>query len=86
VPVATERPAESEHESRWRAQAWYGVKRADLVEGFTPLGALGWTWPTIPVGMHLLISHVDGLYARGVAARSSLDLALLSALPAGAAP
>jgi GntR family transcriptional regulator/MocR family aminotransferase len=61
-----------------RVRAAYGAKRAELVEGLTPLSAIGWTWPAIPAGMHLLISHANGKYVRRVAARSSLDLALLS--------
>lgn len=62
-----------------RMRALYGSKRAALLEELAPLASLGWTWPANPAGMHLLVRHEQGGYVRSVAARSGLELALLSA-------
>lgn len=56
----------------------YGAKRAALIEGLAPLAARGWIWSHNPAGMHLMVRHREGDYVRAVAARSPLDLALLS--------
>lgn len=61
-----------------RMRALYGAKRAELVEGLAPLAKHGWRWPDNPAGMHLLVRHRDGERVRNIAAKSSLDLALLS--------
>ncbi len=61
-----------------RMRALYGAKRAMLLEGLTPLARRGWTWPSNPAGMHLLIRHARGDSVRRLAAQSPLDLALLS--------
>jgi GntR family transcriptional regulator/MocR family aminotransferase len=61
-----------------RMRAVYGAKRTALLEGLAPLAADGWTWSNNPAGVHLLVRHKNGAYVRAVAARSSLDLALLN--------
>jgi GntR family transcriptional regulator / MocR family aminotransferase len=61
-----------------RARTAYAAKRAALVSGLHPLASRGWTWPNNPVGMHLMVRHPRGDVVRRIAARSSLDLALLS--------
>lgn len=68
-----------------RMRAAYGARRAELVEGFAPLAARGWTWSNNPAGMHLLVSHPTGDYVRAIAAASSLNLALLSSYRAASA-
>ena len=60
-----------------RMRTVYRAKRAALVDALQPLSALGWTWPSTPAGMHLLLRHPDGRYVRQVARASGLDLALL---------
>jgi hypothetical protein len=47
------------------------------MEGLKPLTALGWRCSTRGAGMHLLITHDDGEYARRVAAESGVDVATL---------
>jgi GntR family transcriptional regulator/MocR family aminotransferase len=66
-----------------RMRAIYRAKRSALVEVLHPLSALGWTWPPAPAGMHLLLRHADGRYARRVAVASGLDLALLGTYRSG---
>jgi GntR family transcriptional regulator/MocR family aminotransferase len=61
-----------------RMRALYGAKRAELIEGLAPMAKRGWSWSANPAGMHLLLRHEAGDYARAVAAASTLDLALLS--------
>lgn len=61
-----------------KMRAVYGAKRATLIEALAQLAARGWKWPNNPAGMHLLVRHQRGDYVRAVAARSGLDLALLS--------
>jgi GntR family transcriptional regulator/MocR family aminotransferase len=56
----------------------YAAKWKMLVDGLAPLAGQGWTWPSNPAGMHLLVRHPRGEYARAVAKASELDLALLS--------
>lgn len=56
----------------------YRAKCAALVAGLAPLIARGWTCPSRPSGMHLLVRHKQKNLVRTVAAASSLDLALLS--------
>jgi len=68
-----------------RMRAAYGAKRAELVEGLTPLAARGWAWSSNPAGLHLLVRHPAGDYVRAIAAASSLDLALLSSYRVGSA-
>jgi len=58
-------------------RAIYGSKYAVLMEGIKPLTALGWRCSTRGAGMHLLITHDDGEYARRVAAESGVDVATL---------
>jgi DNA-binding transcriptional MocR family regulator len=58
-------------------RAIYGSKYAVLMEGLKPLTALGWRCSTRGAGMHLLITHDDGEYARRVAAESGVDVATL---------
>ncbi|HEX6463454.1 MAG TPA: PLP-dependent aminotransferase family protein [Vicinamibacterales bacterium] len=60
-----------------RMRAVYRAKRAMLVEGLSPMSELGWTWPPTAAGMHLLVRHSDGEYARAVAGASGLALAML---------
>ena len=61
-----------------RMHTVYGTKHATLLDGIAPLKHLGWSWPTNPAGMHLLVRHERGDYVRRVAAASRLELALLS--------
>jgi len=61
-----------------RVRAAYAAKRAMLVEGLQPLAKYGWTWPSRPAGMHLMLWHKRGDLVRAVARASSLELALLS--------
>ncbi len=61
-----------------RMRAAYGAKRAELVEGLSPLAARGWSWPANPAGLHLLIRHDAASRVRAIASDGSLDLALLS--------
>jgi GntR family transcriptional regulator/MocR family aminotransferase len=61
-----------------RMRSIYGAKRAELVEGLKSLSSAGWRWSSNPAGFHLLLHHESGDLARRVAARSELDLALLS--------
>lgn len=61
-----------------RMRAIYGAKRNALEDGLAPLRDLGWTWSSNSAGMHLLVRHRNGEYARAVAKASPLDLALLS--------
>jgi GntR family transcriptional regulator/MocR family aminotransferase len=68
-----------------RMRAAYGAKRAELVEGLSPLAARGWTWSSNPAGLHLLVRHRAGDYVRRIAAASPLDLALLGSYRVGAA-
>jgi GntR family transcriptional regulator/MocR family aminotransferase len=60
-----------------RMRSLYLGKRASLVRGLEGLVARGWRWPDHPAGTHLLVTHENGEYARGVAAASSLDLTFL---------
>src|SRR5262249_8358235 len=66
-----------------RMRGVYRAKRSALLDVLAPMASLGWTWPSNPAGMHLLLSHRDGRYVRAVAQRSELDLALLSAYRQG---
>jgi GntR family transcriptional regulator/MocR family aminotransferase len=61
-----------------RMRALYGAKRNALIEGLAPLASRGWTWPSNPAGIHLLVSHANGESVRSIAKTSELDLALLS--------
>jgi len=61
-----------------RMRVVYGNKRSALVEALSPMATVGWSWSSVPAGMHLLITHPDGAHARAVARASRLDLALLS--------
>jgi len=61
-----------------RMRAVYRGKRSALVAALSPMAADGWSWPSAPAGMHLLVTHPDGAYVRAVARASQLDLALLS--------
>jgi GntR family transcriptional regulator / MocR family aminotransferase len=61
-----------------RMRAVYRAKRSALIDALAPMKAAGWTWPSNPAGMHLLLAHSDGRYVRAVARASALDLALLS--------
>jgi GntR family transcriptional regulator/MocR family aminotransferase len=61
-----------------RMRTVYRAKRAALVDALQPLASAGWTWPSAPAGMHVLLRHEDGRYVRDVARASALDLALLS--------
>jgi DNA-binding transcriptional MocR family regulator len=63
---------------RSRRRSIYAAKRAELVAGLEPLLARGWSWSSNPAGFHLLIRHPDRELVRKTAARSGLDLALLS--------
>ena len=63
-----------------RMRVIYGAKREALVEGLAPLASRGWTWPSNPAGLHLLVRHRDGEHVERVAARApKLDLARLDA-------
>ena len=57
-----------------------------LLEGLSPLAAEGWTWSENSVGVHVLLRHKDGQHVRAVAARTDLDLALLSRYRAAKEP
>lgn len=61
-----------------RMRAVYAAKRAALIEGLQPLAAHGWTWPSRPAGMHLLVRHKRSDLVHAVVHASSLELALLS--------
>ena len=61
-----------------RMRALYGAKRKALEGGLAPMRERGWTWSSNSAGMHLLVRHKNGEYARAVANESTLDLALLS--------
>jgi GntR family transcriptional regulator/MocR family aminotransferase len=56
----------------------YAAKWRMLVDGLAPMAERGWTWLANPAGMHLLVRHKRGEYARAIARDSALDLALLS--------
>ena len=62
-----------------RMRGLYAAKWRALVDGLAPLSKRGWTWAENPAGMHLLLRHPSAEYVRSIAARSDLDLALLSA-------
>jgi GntR family transcriptional regulator/MocR family aminotransferase len=61
-----------------RMRSIYSGKRSELVGGLGSLSAKGWTWSSNPAGFHLLLRHPAGHVVRRIAARSGLDLALLS--------
>ncbi|HXR97951.1 MAG TPA: PLP-dependent aminotransferase family protein [Terriglobales bacterium] len=62
-----------------RMRAVYGAKHAQLTAGLAPLAARGWSWPTEPAGLHLLLRHGDARRVARIAATSGLELARLSA-------
>ncbi len=69
-----------------RMRSIYSAKRSRLVEAFEPLSNGGWSWSSNPAGFHLLLRHPSGDLVREVAARTGLDLALLSSYRIRRAP
>jgi len=60
-----------------RMRSLYGARHAALVEALQPLRPLGWHWPDVAAGLHLLLRHPDGAAVRRSAAAADLELATL---------
>lgn len=59
-------------------RAIYSAKRDILLAALNGLLEFGWSWPSNAGGMHVMVRHATAAYVRAVAARSGLDVALLS--------